>query len=65
MGNPYTYSGWYRDGKDIGRHQMNYDYLKSKGYDSLYVKPGDGLLNSEYIVYNKEQSITDYLIWLK
>lgn len=64
-GNPYTYSGWYRDGKDIGRHQMNYDYLKSKGYDSLYVKPGDGLLNSEYIVYNKEQSITDYLIWLK
>jgi poly [ADP-ribose] polymerase len=64
-GNRYTYSGWYRDGKDIGRHQMNYEYLKSKGYDSLYVKPGDGLLNSEYIVYNKEQSITDYLIWLK
>ena len=64
-GNKYVYNGWYRDGKDIGRHQMNYGYLSSKGYDSLYVKPGDGLLNSEYIVYNQEQTVTNYLIWLK
>lgn len=65
MGNPYTYNGWYRDGKDISRSQMNYNYLSGKGYDSLYVKPGDGLLNSEYIVYNAEQTVTNYLVWLK
>lgn len=65
MGKPYTYNGWYRDSKDISRENMNYKYLSSKGYDSLYVKPGDGLLNSEYIVYNQEQTVTNYLIWLK
>jgi poly [ADP-ribose] polymerase len=65
MGNHYTYNGWYKDGKDINRNQMNYKDLKALGYDSLYVRPGDGLQNSEYIVYNKEQSITEYLLWLK
>lgn len=66
MGNPYVYSGWYRDGKDISRGQMNYDHLKGAlGCDSLYVKPGDGLLNSEYIVYNKEQTNTNFLVWMK
>lgn len=65
MGNPYTYSGWYREGKDISRDQMNYNYLNSKGYDSLFVKSGDNLMNSEYIVYDQRQTITEYLIWLK
>lgn len=65
MGNHYTYSGWYRQGKDLSRSQMNYKDLKSLGYDSLFVKPGDGLLNSEYIVYRFEQTITNYLVWLK
>ena len=65
MGNPYTYSGWYSEGKDISRSQMRYDYLHSKGYDSLYVKPGDGLRNSEYIVYNQEQTNTEYVLWMR
>lgn len=65
MGNPYVYNGWYSEGKDISRSQMRYDYLSSKGYDSLYVKPGDGLRNSEYIVYNSEQTSTSYICWLK
>lgn len=65
MGKPYTYNGWYKDGKDISRNQMNYKDLKALGHDSLYVRPGDGLQNSEYIVYNKEQTITEYLLWLK
>jgi len=65
MGKPYTYNGWYTPGKDLDRSKMNYKDLKGMGYDSLYVKPGDGLQNSEYIVYNKEQTITDYLVWLK
>jgi len=65
MGNPYVYSGWYRDGKGISRQQMNYNHLKSIGHDSLYVKPGDGLRNSEYIVYNQEQTNTEYILWMK
>ena len=44
---------------------MNYQYLKPNGYDSLYVKPGDGLRNSEYIVFNQEQTNTEYLVWMK
>jgi poly [ADP-ribose] polymerase len=66
MGNHYTYSGYYRDGKDISRSEMNYKSLRNKGkYDSLYVEAGDGLLNSEYIVYNKEQTNTQFLVWMK
>ncbi len=65
MGNPFTYEGWYREGKSISRSQMNYNYLKSIGNDSLYVKPGDGLRNSEYIVFNADQTDTNYLVWMK
>lgn len=65
MGNPYIYSGWYRDGKDISRNEMNYPSLQKKGYDSLFVKSGDGLQNSEYIVYNSEQTVTSYLLWAR
>lgn len=65
MGNYFTYEGWYRDGKSISRSEMNYRDLKKKGYDSLFVKPGDGLLNSEYIVYNVEQYKYSYLVWMK
>lgn len=65
MGNPYTYNGWYRDGKDISRNEMNYPSLKKKGYDSLFVRAGDGLANSEYIVYNSQQTVTSWLLWCK
>ena len=65
MGNPFTYEGWYREGKSISRSQMNYNYLKSNGWDSLYVLPGEGLKNSEYIVFNAEQTDTNYLVWMK
>lgn len=65
MGNPYIYNGWYRDGKDISRNEMNYPSLKKKGYDSLFVRAGDGLQNSEYIVYNSQQTVTSYILWCK
>lgn len=65
MGNPYIYEGWYSKGKDLDRSNMNYNYLSKNGYDSLYVKPGDGLRNSEYVVYNAEQTDTSYLVWMK
>lgn len=65
VGKQYTYKGWYREGKDISRSEMNYRDLKKRGCDSLYVEAGDGLLNSEYIVYNTEQYFYNYLIWMK
>ncbi len=65
MGKPYVYDGWYRDGKGISKNEMNYKGVQSLGCDSLYVKPGDGLLNSEYIVYNSEQTICEYILWIK
>ena len=65
MGNPFTYEGWYREGKSISRSQMNYNYLNSIGHHSLYVKEGDGLRNSEFIVYKPEQTDTHCLVWMK
>ena len=65
MGKPYTYSGWYRSGKDLDYSDLNYKGLQKQKCDSLFVKPGDGLLNSEYIVYNEDQTDTQYLVWLK
>lgn len=65
MGNPFVYKGWYREGKSLSRRNMNYEYLKPRGYDSLYVEAGDGLLNSEYIVYNEQQTVTTHLIHFK
>ena len=65
VGKKYTYSGWYRDGKDISRSQMNFSGMQNLGCDSLYVKPGDGLMNSEYIVFDDAQSITEFLVHFK
>lgn len=64
-GNKYQYNGWYRTGKGLDSSNMNYDYLNPRGYDSLYVKAGDGLQNSEYIVYNQNQTTIAYIVWLK
>lgn len=65
VGNSKIYNGWYRDGKDISRSQMNAEYFKKNGWDSLFVSAGDGLLNEEIIVYNSVQTVTKYLIWWK
>lgn len=63
-GNPFIYDGWYRDGKSLSRSNMNYNYLNSKGYDSLWVKAGDGLLADEMICYNQNQYKHSYLLWV-
>lgn len=65
LGNFYTYQGWYRDGKDISKSDMNYQNMQKKGYDSLYVKAGDGLQNSEYIVYNSDQTTVKFIVWFR
>jgi poly [ADP-ribose] polymerase 2/3/4 len=60
-GNPYTYDGWYRGNS----FTLCYKELQARGFDSTYVKAGNGLLNSEIIAYNEEQSRIKYIIWLK
>lgn len=60
IGNPYIYEGWYR-GNDF---ELNYNELKKRGYDSTFVKAGNGLLDSEIIVYKEEQCYLEYIIWL-
>lgn len=65
VGNKYDYKGWYYDGKGLSRSNMNYNYLSSNGYDSLHVHAGDGLLRDEFIVYNSNQQVISFLVWLK
>jgi poly [ADP-ribose] polymerase len=60
VGNPYVYKGWYR-GNDF---ELTYDQLKQRGYDSTFVEAGNGLLNSEIIVYREEQCYLEYIVWL-
>lgn len=61
MGNPYIYEGWFNGNS----FPLRYEELKKRGFDSTYVKPGNGLRNSEYIVYRSEQTKTSYLVWMK
>jgi poly [ADP-ribose] polymerase len=60
-GNPFVYDGWYRGNS----FDLNYKELQKRGFDSTYVKAGNGLLNSEIITYNEEQCRVKYIIWLK
>ena len=60
-GNPFVYDGWYRGNS----FDLNYKELQKRGFDSTYVKAGNGLLNSEIIAYNEEQCRVKYIIWLK
>lgn len=60
-GNPFIYDGWYRGNS----FNLDYSNLNKRGYDSTYVKAGNGLLNSEIITYNEKQNRIKYIIWLK
>lgn len=60
-GNPFVYNGWYRGNP----FTLNYKNLKDRGFDSTFVSAGNGLLNSEIIAYNEQQSRIKYIIWLK
>ena len=59
-GNPFIYEGWYRGNS----FELSEKELKCRGYDSTYVKAGNGLLNSEIIIYNEYQCYLNYIIWL-
>lgn len=61
IGNPYTYNGWYTGNS----FKLCYEELQKRGYESLFVKAGNGLLNSEICCYKEEQSRLKYIIHLK
>ena len=60
VGNPFVYKGWFRGNS----FDLTYDELQRRGYDSTFVEAGNGLLNSEIIVYKEEQAHLRYIIWL-
>ena len=60
-GNPFVYDGWYTGNS----FTLNYKNLQDRGYDSTFVKAGNGLLNSEVIAYKEEQNRIKYILWLK
>lgn len=59
VGNPYVYKGRYKD--DI---KFSEEWMKSNGYDSLVVPKGGSKVNDETIVYNENQAVLKYLIWI-
>lgn len=60
VGNQYEYHGWYTSND----FELSYEELKKREYDSTFVKPGNGLLNNEYIIYTEQQTTIKYLVWL-
>jgi len=60
-GNPFVYEGWYKGNS----FTLCLEELSKRGYDSTYVKAGNGLLNSEIIAYSEQQCKLKYIIWLK
>lgn len=60
-GNPFVYSGWYKGSS----FTLNYNELNKRGFDSTFVKAGNGLLNSEIIAYKEQQCRIKYILWLK
>ncbi len=60
-GNPFVYNGWFNG----NNFSLTYGELSKRGFDSTFVKAGNGLLNSEIIAYKEEQCRIKYIIWLK
>lgn len=60
-GNPFVYNGWYNGNS----FPLTYPELQKRGFDSTFVKAGNGLLNSEIIAYKEPQCHIKYIIWYK
>ncbi len=61
IGNPFIYKGWYRGNS----FELSEKELLKRGFHSTFVEAGNGLLNSEIIVYNEQQQRLAYLIHIK
>lgn len=60
-GNPFVYDGWFKGNS----FPLDLKNLSERGFDSTYVKAGNGLLNSEIIVYSENQNRLKYIIHLE
>ncbi len=61
VGKPFVYSGWYRGNS----FPLTEKELAKRGFHSTFVEAGNGLLNSEIIVYNEQQQRLAYVIHIK
>lgn len=61
VGNPFVYNGWYTGNS----FSLTYNNLQSRGFDSTFVKAGNGLKNSEIIAYKEAQCHIKYIIHYK
>lgn len=61
IGNPFVYKGWYRGNS----FELSEKELLKRGFHSTFVEAGNGLLNSEIIIYNEQQQRLAYLIHIK
>ena len=61
IGNPFIYKGWYNGNS----FQLTEAELLKRGFHSTFVEAGNGLLNSEIVVYNEQQQRLAYLIHIK
>lgn len=61
VGKPFVYEGWYKGNS----FTLNYKNLQERGFDSTFVKAGNGLLNTEIIAYKEEQCHLKYIIHIK
>jgi len=57
-GKPFVYNGWYKGNS----FELTYEELKKRGFDSTYVTAGNGLLNSEIIVYKENMQKLRYIL---
>jgi len=60
-GKEYEYVG--RNKHDKPNNFFTKNYLSGIGYDSVFAKGGNDLLNNEYIVYSSNQTVLKYLLW--
>lgn len=61
IGKPFIYKGWYRGNS----FELSEKELLKRGFHSTFVEAGNGLLNSEIIIYNEQQQRLAYLIHIK
>lgn len=61
IGKPFIYSGWYRGNS----FPLTEKELAKRGFHSTFVEAGNGLLNTEIIIYNEQQQRLSYLIHIK
>lgn len=61
VGNPFIYKGWYKGNS----FPLTEKELLQRGFHSTFVEAGNGLLNTEIVIYNEQQQRLAYVIHIK